>query len=75
MAATEQQFIDAYKWLTPEQQTSVYEKVNQQGKTWIDNYNASLNNNNNQNQGTNLGNWKYWDTSPDRQAQIVNNLN
>ena len=75
MAATEQQFIDAYKWLTPEQQTSVYEKVNQQGKTWIDNYNASLNNNINQNQGTNLGNWKYWDTSPDRQAQIVNNLN
>lgn len=73
MAATEQQFIDAYKWLTPEQQTSVYEKVNQQGKTWIDNYNASLNNN--QNQGTNLGNWKYWDTSPDRQEQIVNNLN
>lgn len=76
MAATEQQFIDAYKWLTPEQQTQVYEKVNQQGKTWIDNYNASLNNGwNNQNQGTNLGNWKYWDTSPDRQAQIVNNLN
>ena len=76
MAATEQQFIDAYKWLTPEQQTQVYEKVNQQGKTWIDNYNASLNNGwNNQNQGTNLGDWKYWDTSPDRQAQIVNNLN
>ena len=75
MAATEQQFIDAYKWLTPEQQTSVYEKVNQQGKTWIDNYNASINNNSNQNQGTNLGNWKYWDTSPDRQEQIVNNLN
>lgn len=75
MAATEQQFIDAYKWLTPEQQANVYKKVNQQGKTWIDNYNASLNNNSNQNQGTNLGNWKYWDTSPDRQEQIVNNLN
>ena len=75
MAATEQQFIDAYKGLTPEQQTSVYEKVNQQGKTWIDNYNASLNQWNNQNQGTNLGNWKYWDTSADRQEQIVNNLN
>ena len=76
MAATEQQFIDAYKWLTPEQQTQVYEKVNQQGKTWIDNYNASLNNGwSNQNQGTNLWDWKYWDTSPDRQAQIVNNLN
>ncbi len=43
MAATEQQFIDAYKGLTPEQQASVYKKVNQQGKTWIDNYNASLN--------------------------------
>lgn len=75
MAATEQQFIDAYKGLTPEQQTSVYEKVNQQGKTWIDNYNASLNQWNQWNQGTNLGNWKYWDTSADRQEQIVNNLN
>lgn len=80
MAATEQQFIDAYKWLTPEQQTKVYNKVNQQGKTWIDNYNASLNNQNqdiNQstNQGVNLGNWKYWDTSADRQEQIVSNLN
>ena len=72
MAATEQQFIDAYKWLTPEQQANVYEKVNEQGKTWINNYNASLENNN---QWTNLGSWKYWDTSPDRQAQIVNNLN
>ena len=72
MAATEQQFIDAYKWLTPEQQANVYEKVNDQGKQWINNYNASLENNN---QWTNLGSWKYWDTSPDRQAQIVNNLN
>ena len=72
MAATEQQFIDAYKWLTPEQQANVYEKVNDQGKEWINNYNASLENNN---QWTNLGSWKYWDTSPDRQAQIVNNLN
>lgn len=73
MAATEQQFIDAYKWLTPEQQANVYEKVNDQGKEWINNYNASLESNNNQ--WTNLGSWKYWDTSPDRQAQIVNNLN
>ena len=72
MAATEQQFIDAYKWLTPEQQANVYEKVNDQGKEWINNYNASLENNN---QWTNLGSRKYWDTSPDRQAQIVNNLN
>ena len=77
MAATEQQFIDAYKWLTPEQQQSVYDKVNDQGKTWINNYNASLNNQGNQwsNQWTNLGSWKYWDESPERQAQIVNNLN
>ena len=73
MAATEQQFIDAYKWLTPEQQANVYEKVNDQGKEWINNYNASLESNNNQ--WTNLGSWKYWDTSSDRQAQIVNNLN
>lgn len=76
MAMTEQQFIDAYKWLTPEQQTRAYDTVNQQGKTWIDNYKASLNNQNQWwDQGTNLGNWNYWDTSPDRQEQIVNNLN
>ena len=73
MAATEQQFIDAYKWLTPEQQSSVYDKVNDQGKQWINNYNASLQNW--WNQDANLGSWKYWDTSPDRQAQIINNLN
>ena len=73
MAATEQQFIDAYKWLTPEQQSSVYDKVNDQGKQWINNYNASLQNW--WNQDAKLDSWKYWDTSPDRQAQIINNLN
>ena len=74
--ATEQQFIDAYKSWTPEQQATAYKNVNEQWKTWIDNYNASLNqwNQGNQNQA-NLGNWNYWDTSPDRQEQIVNNLN
>ena len=74
MAATEEQFINAYKWLSPEWQAKVYDKMGDQEREWINNYNASLNNNN-QNQGTNLGGWKYWDTSPDRQAQIVNNLN
>ena len=74
--ATEQQFIDAYKSWTPEQQATAYKNVNEQWKAWIDNYNASLNQGNqgNQNQA-NLGNWNYWDTSPDRQEQIVNNLN
>ena len=74
--ATEQQFIDAYKSWTPEQQATAYKNVNEQWKTWIDNYNASLNqwNQGNQNQA-NLGNWNYWDTSPDRQEQIVSNLN
>ena len=74
--ATEQQFIDAYKSRTPEQQATAYKNVNEQWKTWIDNYNASLNqwNQGNQNQA-NLGNWNYWDTSPDRQEQIVSNLN
>lgn len=76
MAVTEQQFInDIYTKLTPDEQTKVYEKINDQGRQWIDNYNASLNQGSNQNKGTNLGNWKYWDESPDRQAQIVNNLN
>lgn len=28
-----------------------------------------------QNTNQNLGNWSYWDTSPDRQEQIVSNLN
>lgn len=74
MAATEEQFINAYKWLSPEWQAKVYDKMGDQEREWINNYNASLNNNN-QNQGTNLGGWKYWDESPDRQAQIVSNLN
>lgn len=73
MAATEQQVISAYNQLTPEQQSKAYSRLDDQSRQWIDNYNASLNNN--QNQGTNLGNWKYWDTSADRQEQIVNNLN
>ena len=77
MAVTEQQFIDAYKWWTPEQQSKAYENVNEQGKAWIDNYNASLNQwgNNKNYQGINLGNWNYWDTSLDRQEQIMSNLN
>lgn len=77
MAMTEQQFIDAYKWLTPELQTKLYDKVNEQGKWWIDNYNTSLNQWWNQTPSNQqwLGNWNYWDTSPDRQEQIVNNLN
>lgn len=90
MAVTEQQFInDIYTKLTPDEQTKVYEQINDKGRQWIDNYNASLNqwwnqggnvwwatNNTPTNTTwTNLGNWKYWDTSPDRQAQIVNNLN
>lgn len=73
MAATEQQVISAYNQLTPEQQSKAYSRLDDQSRQWIDNYNASLNNN--QDQGTNLGNWKYWDTSADRQEQIVNNLN
>ena len=79
MAMTEQQFIDAYKWLTPENQTKLYDRVNEEGKQWIDNYNASLNNQQQTNQPQsnqwNLGNWGYWDTSADRQEQIVGNLN
>lgn len=79
MAMTEQQFIDAYKWLTPENQTKLYDRVNEEGKQWIDNYNASLNNqpqtNQPQNNQWNLGGWGYWDTSADRQEQIVGNLN
>jgi len=79
MAMTEQQFIDAYKWLTPENQTKLYDRVNEEGKQWIDNYNASLNNqpqtNQPQSNQWNLGGWGYWDTSADRQEQIVGNLN
>lgn len=75
MAVTEQQLIDAYKGLSPQDQANFYNRVSGERKDWIDNYNASLNQWNNQNQGTNLGNWKYWDTSTDRQEQIVNNLN
>lgn len=75
MAVTEQQLIDAYKWLSPQDQANFYNRVSDERKAWIDNYNASLNQWGNQNQDTNLGNWKYWDTSADRQEQIVNNLN
>jgi len=73
MAATEQQFIDAYKWLTPEQQSTIYDRVGDEARTWINNYNASLNTD--QNTSGNLGKWKYWDDSIDRQEEIVNNLN
>lgn len=76
MAITEQQFIDAYKWLTPENQTKLYDRVNEEWKQWINNYNASLNSatSTNTNQW-NMGGWSYWDTSADRQEQIVGNLN
>ena len=75
MAATEQQVIDAYSKLTPEQQTKAYSRLDDQSRQWIDNYNTSLQWGWNNNGWTNLGSWNYWDTSPDRQAQIVNNLN
>jgi len=39
MAATEQQFIDSYKWLSAEQQQKAYNAGNAQVKQWIDNYN------------------------------------
>lgn len=72
MAATEEQFINAYKWLSPEWQAKVYEKFWDQEREWINNYNASLNNNQT---SWNMWSWKYWDESPERQAQIVSNLN
>lgn len=71
MAMTEQQFIDAYKWLTPENQAKLYDRVNDEWKQWINNYNASQSNTDN----WNLGWWGYGDTSADRQEQIVANLN
>lgn len=71
MAITEQQFIDAYKWLTPENQTKLYDRVNDEWKQWINNYNASQNNT----AQWNLGGWNYWDTSDERQEEIVRNLN
>ena len=75
MAVTEQQFMDAYKGRSPEIQARAYDTKNEKIKWWIDNYNASLNQwNNNQNPEW-LGNWNYWDTSADRQEQIVSNLN
>ena len=36
---------------------------------------AVIENQQDQSQNQNLGNWNYWDTSIDRQEQIVNNLN
>lgn len=71
MAITEQQFIDAYKWLTPENQSKLYDRVNDEWKQWINNYNASQSSTD----SWNLGKWGYWDTSTDRQEQIVANLN
>ena len=73
MAVTEQQFIDSYKWLDTDKQQQMYNVATPEVKWWIDNYNTSLQN---QNQWwTNLGNWNYWDTSVDRQDEIVSNLN
>ena len=78
MAVTEQQFIEAYKWMDANQQQKTYNAGDQQVKQWIDNYNASINNQNNytpQDTWKNLGNWNYWADTADRQEEIVNNLN
>jgi len=78
MAVTEQQFIEAYKWMDSSQQQKTYKAWDTQVKQWIDNYNASLNNQNNytpQDTWNNLGNWNYWADTADRQEEIVNNLN
>jgi len=74
--ATEQQFIDAYKWWDESKQQKAYEVGWQEVKQWIDNYKAwNTWGENQDNTWVNLGNWNYWDTSPDRQVEIVNNLN
>jgi len=62
MAATEQQFIDSYKWLSAEQQQKAYNAGNAQVKQWIDNYNTQVkpqniqSNNWNNNTNTNTNN-------------------
>lgn len=73
--ATEQQFIDAYKWWDESKQQKAYEVGWQEVKQWIDNYNAWNPITTTNDTWVNLGNWNYWDTSPDRQVEIVNNLN
>jgi len=87
MAVTEQQFIEAYKWMDSSQQQKTYNAWDTQVKQWIDNYNASQNKQNNQNYQNNytpaqtnynwkdLGNWNYWADTMERQEEIVNNLN
>ena len=73
--ATEQQFIDAYKWWDESKQQKAYEVGWQEVKQWIDNYKAWNPTTPTNDTWVNLGNWNYWDTSPDRQVEIVNNLN
>ena len=73
--ATEQQFIDAYKWWDESKQQKAYEVGWQEVKQWIDNYKAWNPITPTNDTWVNLGNWNYWDTSPDRQVEIVNNLN
>lgn len=41
MATTEQQFLDAYAWYSPEMQQQIYNAWNAQVKAMIDRYNAS----------------------------------
>ena len=59
-----QQNTDDYKWAV---------------SNWLDTYNQSQNVDTNTGNApdntSNLGNWNYWDTSIDRQEQIVRNLN
>lgn len=74
MAVTQQQFMDIYQSLSPEKQANAYNVVDDQQRQWIDEYKASQNNIN-PDTWKNLGTWNYWDTSADRQQEIVNNLN
>lgn len=65
MAVTEQQLTEAYNWMNDSQQQQANQETAQ--NSWV----AT----NTYNQGNwNLGNWEYWDTSIDRQIQILNNL-
>ncbi len=74
MAVTQQQFMDIYQSLSPEKQANAYNIVDDQQRQWIDEYKSSQNNIN-PDTWKNLGTWNYWDTSADRQQEIVNNLN
>ena len=73
--ATEQQFIDAYKWWDESKQEKAYQVGGDEVKQWIDNYKAGNPITPTNDTWINLGNWKYWDTSQERQQQIVTNLN